>query len=644
MNTPDRTVRTPEYVPDEEEVELGDYQEDDILADTSFLDNCTEVEEDVQEDCVDSPAQEEDDLSDGSRDVVGQGTWRGRELPYKIRSIQNHVTLLEAWIENSYICPAASCSRTFPDCSDGQPGKNMRYASLTDHWYSCHMEVAIRYSCPYPSCARVLMTAKSLTAHYQGHYSPEELPENKKERNRFINGPQKDIRTNYAKIVGAEIDLSKLAVWKPKRTKKAPKKSPAIDPEESKIPHKEASSSRSRSRARSVGRLNTVRSPVRSRTLSPRVTSTPVKTTMKGEPPVVDSKALCDVIQAVDQVMDTECSVAQQDKDTDCSAVGQQVKEHQEQPLKEQAVSKKDVPRSTNRALKRTSEPRDEPPSKKITEDSRQGDSSNLGNGSRPGQQSRRPDRARNSNPSSTSRYPAQNNYGSRRPDARPKTDYNYYSWSTVLKTRSDRNAVDLPIKATQEIAAGLSHVRSRLGGLLVPQINAFETSRGDRGWRKTQTVEELKSLRVNFNHVRNELDWGAQAFALYMRQLEGFWQEEPSRIMVDTRHYRNVSEDNKNLTLCRVQLKEKDREVEGLRKELLATREREKALLLKQTIQVPMPVQASASTLPQVLPPQSLNLDPLGPKVWKVDCTETRKASILAGIAAMYQLLREMC
>jgi hypothetical protein len=328
--------------------------------------------------------------------------------------------------------------------------------------------------------------------------------------------------------------------------------------------------------------------------------------------------------------------------DTDCSIVAG-VKEPQEQPLKEQTVTKKgDVPRSTTRALKRTSEPRDEPPSKKISEDNRHEDSSNLGNGSRQGQQSRRPDRSRNSNASLTSRYPAQNSFGNRRPDARPKTDYNYYSWSTVLKTRSDKNAVDLPIVATQQIAAGLSHVRSRLGGLLIPQINAFETNRGDRGWRKIQTLEELKDLRVNFNHVRNELDWGAQAFALYMRQLEGFWQDEPPRIMVDTRHYRSVSEDNKNLNLCRDQLKVKDKEIEGLRKELLATRAREKALL--QTTQVPMPVQFSASTLPQVLPPQSLNLDPLGPKVWKADCTETRKASILAGIAAVYQLLREMC
>jgi hypothetical protein len=210
------------------------------------------------------------------------------------------------------------------------------------------------------------------------------------------------------------------------------------------------------------------------------------------------------------------------------------------------------------------------------------------------------------------------------------------------LKTRSDRNALELPLEATQQIAAGLSHVRSRLGGLLIPQINVFETNRGDRGWRKTQTVEELKDLRVTFNHVRNELDCGANAFALYMRQLEGYWPDEPSRIMVDARHYRGVSEDNKNLDLCRVQNKEKDREIEGLRKELLATREREKAL--KQTTQVPLPLQLSACMLPQVMPPQSLDMDPLGPKVWKVDCTESRRASILAGIAAMYQLLREMC
>ena len=97
--------------------------------------------------------------------------------------------------------------------------------------------------------------------------------------------------------------------------------------------------------------------------------------------------------------------------------------------------------------------------------------------------------------------------------------------------------------------------------------------------------------------------------------------------------------------------IKEKDREIEGLRKELLATREREKALTLTAS-QAPLVRQLSpstlpqltASTLPQIMPPQSLNMDPLGPKVWKVDCSESRKASILAGIAAMYQLLREMC
>jgi hypothetical protein len=334
--------------------------------------------------------------------------------------------------------------------------------------------------------------------------------------------------------------------------------------------------------------------------------------------------------------------------------------EPKEQPLKEQpSTTKAEAPRSTSKALKRTSQPRDEPPAKKVydTQESKSapdmvnqhGGSSSSGGNSR--QQQRRPDRFRSSTSSSSNRHPASNNYGNRRPDTRPKAEYNYYSWSTVLKTRSDRNALELPIEATQQIAAGLSHVRSRLGGLIIPQINVFETHRGDRGWRKSQTVEELKDLRVNFNHVRNELDWGANAFALYMRQLEGYWPEEPARIMVDARHYRSVSEDNKNLNLCRSQAKEKDREIEGLRKELLATREREKALT-QTTSQVPLPRQLSASmlpelipsTLPQVMPPQSLNMDPLGPKVWKVDCTESRKASMLAGIAAMYQLLHEMC
>jgi hypothetical protein len=101
------------------------------------------------------------------------------------------------------------------------------------------------------------------------------------------------------------------------------------------------------------------------------------------------------------------------------------------------------------------------------------------------------------------------------------------------------------------------------------------------------------------------------------------------ARIMVDARHYRSITEDNKNLSMCRIQVKEKDREIEGLRKELLATREREKALTLTAS-QAPLVRQLSpstlpqltASTLPQIMPPQSLNMDPLGPKVWKVDCS----------------------
>ena len=65
------------------------------------------------------------------------------------------------------------------------------------------------------------MTAKSLTGHYQAHYTAEELPLDKTEKSRFINGPQEEIRAAYAKVVGKEIDPRKLPTPKQKRCGKS---------------------------------------------------------------------------------------------------------------------------------------------------------------------------------------------------------------------------------------------------------------------------------------------------------------------------------------------------------------------------------------------------------------------------------------
>jgi hypothetical protein len=217
------------------DVDLGSYTDNDALAETSFLAEGSFLE---PEETTGVPLEEgggHDRLSNvmsqvgllinqpsDPRALDGNSlTWGGRELPFKSRTTANLTVLLEAWYDADFSCPAPGCDKLFPDCSKGEAGKNMRYSLLTDHWFGCHMENRLRYACPFASCGRVLMTAKSLMGHYQAHYTAEELPLDKTERSRFINGSQEEIRAAYAKVVGKEIDPRKLPTPKLKRDRKS---------------------------------------------------------------------------------------------------------------------------------------------------------------------------------------------------------------------------------------------------------------------------------------------------------------------------------------------------------------------------------------------------------------------------------------
>jgi hypothetical protein len=224
---------------------------------------------------------------------------------------------------------------------------------------------------------------------------------------------------------------------------------------------------------------------------------------------------------------------------------------------------------------------------------------------------------------------------------------YHYYTWSMILKTRNKVEKLDL--EATQQLAGGLSHVRSKLSSEVIRRMDDFEGTRGRDSWDRCRTEHDLDSLRAAFFNLRNELDLGGVAISRYQHQLVGRWPREPSRILLSYKMFKGTKDDNKALSVTisnlRRTVRSKDSEIEGLRKELLNLRQacKEKTPSLPATIQDHAVRTPITSALPAILPLLGLNVDPLGPRKWKVECGETQKATILAGLAAQYQLIRDM-
>jgi hypothetical protein len=126
-----------------------------------------------------------------------------------------------------------------------------------------------------------------------------------------------------------------------------------------------------------------------------------------------------------------------------------------------------------------------------------------------------------------------------------------------------------------------------------------------------------------------------------------GRWPRKPSRILISYKIFKGIKDESKakdaTIATLRRANRNKDGEIEGLRKELLTLRRSCKEQKTPVTIQEHAAKAPTASTLPAILPLIGLNVDPLGPKKWKVECGESQKATILAGLAAQYQLIRDM-
>jgi hypothetical protein len=219
---------------------------------------------------------------------------------------------------------------------------------------------------------------------------------------------------------------------------------------------------------------------------------------------------------------------------------------------------------------------------------------------------------------------------------------YHYYAWSWVLKSRDKIEKLDL--EATQQLAGGLSHVRAKLSSEVIRKMDDFESARGRDSWDRSRTERDLDSLRASFFNLRNELDLGGVALSRYQCQLVGRWPREPSRILISYKIFKGIKDESKakdaTIATLRRANRSKDAEIEGLRKELLALRRQQRAptTIQEHAAQAPTP-----STLPAILPLLGVNIDPLGPRKWKVECGESQKATILAGLAAQYQLIRDM-